>query len=370
MKNLSRRDCLQHLAWIPAMMVAGRSALAQEAPAKGKNEAVEALAEAFMKKYEAPGFSVAFAKEGKLLYQGAFGLADQRRKEAVNVNHRFRIASVSKPITSVAIFKLIEEGKLKLDDKVFGREGHLSRYKTSKEKDRLEAVTLHHLLTHTCGGWGNSENDPMFRSPELNHEKLIAQTLQEMPLVNTPGEKYDYSNFGYCLLGRVIEKVSGSSYTEYVQQNILNRCGIKGMAIAGNTLRDRAENEVVYYGGADENPYGMNVRRMDAHGGWMATPTDMLRLLVQVDGFANTPDLLKPETITQMTTVPGSGGNYACGWAVNKEPNWWHEGSLPGTSSIVVRSAHGMCWAGFINIRGEGIGNKLDRLMWKISGLI
>lgn len=370
MKPISRRTCLQRLASLPATWMMGGLSFGQDSAVKTGDEAVRALAEDFIKKFESPGFSVAFAKDGKLLYQGCFGLADQRAKEVVNVNHRFRIASVSKPITSVAVYGLVEQGKLKLDDRVFGKQGLLPRYKTSRDRDRMEAITVHHLLTHTSGGWGNSENDPMFQNPEMNHEKLIAWTLQEIPLVNDPGEKYDYSNFGYCLLGRVIEKVTNTPYADYVQQQVLGRCGIKNMAIAGNTLRERAENEVVYYGNKNQNPYGMNVRRMDAHGGWMATPTDMLRLLVQVDGFPNTPDILKPETIDQMTKVPPGGKGYASGWAVNGAPNWWHNGSLPGTSSIAVRTAGGLCWAGFANTRSEDMGNAMDSLMWKISAVL
>ena len=68
-----------------------------------------------------------------------------------------------------------------------------------------------------------------------------------------------------------------------------------------------------------------------------------------------------------MTTPTAANEHYACGWAVNKAPNWWHNGSLPGTSSILVRTASGLCWAALTNIRSEGIGPALDEMMWKIA---
>ena len=87
-----------------------------------------------------------------------------------------------------------------------------------------------------------------------------------------PATHWAYSNFGYCVLGRVIEKITGQTYENFVQQSILAPCGITDMRIAGNSYRDRAPNEVAYLGQFNENPYNMNVRRMDSHGGWIATP--------------------------------------------------------------------------------------------------
>src|SRR5262249_37060823 len=149
------------------------------------------------------------------------------------------------------------------------------------------------LLTHTAGGWDNSKNDPMFSHPELNHAQLIERTLRERPLDHVPGEVFAYSNFGYCLLGRVIEKITRRAYDTHVGESILKRCGVTDMAIAGNTLAQRQQGEVKYYG-QDGNPYGMNVTRMDSHGGWIARAADLVQFLMRVDGFGVPPDILKP----------------------------------------------------------------------------
>jgi CubicO group peptidase (beta-lactamase class C family) len=206
----------------------------------------------------------------------------------------------------------------------------------------------------------------MFLKASLSQAEIITRTLREHPLDHEPGEHYAYSNFGYCVLGRVIEKITGWPYARYAQTAVLDKCGVTGMRVAGNTLAQRAADEVVYYGheGSGTNPYGMNVTRMDSHGGWIATPTDMVRFITHVDGFKTTPNILSAESIKTMTTGTTANPHYACGWAVNKVPNWWHTGSLPGTLTIMVRTASGLCWAAFTNTRVGGLN--LDEMMWRM----
>jgi CubicO group peptidase (beta-lactamase class C family) len=194
-------------------------------------------------------------------------------------------------------------------------------------------------------------------NPAMTHDELIAWTLANQKQTHPPGEHYAYSNFGYCLLGRVLEKVSGLSYKELIARDVFAKCGIHSMEIAGNTLAERKQGEVMYVTKPPEAAYGMNVARMDAHGGWIATAGDLVRFASQL------PKLLGPESIQKMTTA-GVNAGYARGWAVNKIPNWWHGGSLPGTATIMVHTAKGMCWAGLLNAR---TGGNLDQLMWRIG---
>jgi CubicO group peptidase (beta-lactamase class C family) len=227
----------------------------------------------------------------------------------------------------------------------------------------VEKITVRHLLTHTCGGWRNDGEDPMFRKQELSPKELIAWTLREQSLKNEPGKSYAYSNFGYCILGRIIEKLTGGTYEEYVQKSILAKCGVTAMRLGGNTLQQKAKNEVIYYARNGENAYKMNVTRMDAHGGWIGSPSDLVRFAMHVDGFSTTPQILGAQSIKTMTTPTEVNATYACGWAVNKVPNWWHGGSLPGTSTILVRTASGLCWAAFVNTRANA---DIDGFMWKM----
>jgi CubicO group peptidase (beta-lactamase class C family) len=329
--------------------------------------AMASAANGFMSCYAVPGLSVAIARSGRLVYVEAFGQADRADGETLTPAHRFRIASVSKPVTSVAIFTLIETGGLRLGDLVFGPGGVLGvDYGAPPYAPYIDRVTVEHLLTHTGGGWRNDNRDPMFLNPRMTHAELIAWTLRTMPLETAPGTAFAYSNFGYCLLGRVIEKLTGQRYEAFVRDTILRRCGIEDMRVGGDTLAERLPREVRYHGQNDEDPYGMNVRRMDSHGGWVGSPTDLVRFATHFDGFRTTPNLLSPETLQTMITPSAANGRYAKGWAVNSYGNWWHTGSLPGTATIIVRTHGDFCWAVFTNTRRprSAMDGDLDRLIW------
>ncbi len=202
------------------------------------------LAAAFKRSFNVPALSVAIARNGQFVFDQGFGfnqgfrMGNAKDLGPTNMSSLFRIADVTKPITAVTIFTLIEQGKLNLTDKVFGASGILgTKYGKSPYKQYVTDITVDHLLTHTCGGWPGDSTDPMFRFNSWDQAKLIGWTLENLPLTYPPGEHWAYSNFGYCLLGRVIEQVTGQPYADYVQSAILAPCGISGMRIAGNTLK-------------------------------------------------------------------------------------------------------------------------------------
>jgi hypothetical protein len=119
---------------------------------------------------------------------------------------------------------------------------------------------------------------------------------------------------------------------------------------------------------------------MDAHGGWIASPKELLRFLVAHDRFTTKPDLLTTTTMGTMitsTTAPrpdGTPANYARGWAINSAGNYWHNGDLPGTASILVRTSNEYCWAVLVNSRNDSqlqtMRTDIDNLMWTIIGQI
>ncbi|WP_126974308.1 serine hydrolase domain-containing protein [Gynurincola endophyticus] len=326
--------------------------------------------QAYMTKYNVPGLSLAVSKGEKLVYVKAYGQADKEANQTMTTDHMFRIASISKSVTGIAFMKLIEEGKVKLSDKVFGNGALLgTTYGNNTYSANLQAITVKHLLEHTAGAWGNSVNDPMFLNGNMTADQLISWTLDNRPVQTTPGTKYDYSNFGYCVLGRIVEKVSGKSYEQYVKDAILQPVGITRMTVGGNTLGDRKSGEVKYYGttAGGNAPYSYNIVRMDAHGGWIASAKDLVRLLVHVDGFNNKKDILSSASLTTMTTAPSlaTPSGYGLGWSVNQAKHWWHTGSLPGSVSVWVRGNNGYNWAVLTNTRAGGNEmNELDALVW------
>jgi len=137
-----------------------------------------------------------------------------------------------------------------------------------------------------------------------------------------PGTAHNYSNIGYLVLGEVIEKKTGMKYEDFVKQNILAPLGIHDIRLGRNLLEEKLEREGEYigptsptlsaYGTGEYVPYeygGLRIEAMDAHGGWIATARDLVRLLNGVDGFPTRPDILSPATIQTMTT-PSANSNF------------------------------------------------------------
>jgi CubicO group peptidase (beta-lactamase class C family) len=220
-------------------------------------------------------------------------------------------------------------------------------------------ITVDNLLTHTAGGWAADDNDPMFHNNGWDQAKLISSTIDDVPLVSQPGTQWPYSNFGYCVLGRVIEQVTGQPYKAYVQANILAPYGITTMQIAKNNERQRASSEVIYIGQYSEDPYKININRMDSTAGWIASSTQLVQFLDHVAGAPGIPATLKPETIRVMTTpapaYPQGDARYARGWIESNNGNgsWWHSGSLPGSTGLMIRNPDGSCAAAICNTRSE-----------------
>ncbi|QMU30452.1 serine hydrolase domain-containing protein [Adhaeribacter radiodurans] len=293
--------------------------------------------ETVMQQYQVPGLTVAIVKNEKLVFAKGYGYANKETHQPVDNESLFRIASISKPITAVAILKLAQDGKLKLSDKVFGSAGILrNEFGNVPAGSNLEAITVQNLLEHKSG-WINQPNDPMMANLNLSHQELIADIVQHRPLAYSPGSTYYYSNFGYCVLGRIIEKVSGKTYSSYVQSAILQPLGIIDMRLASNTQAQSALNEVTYYQ-ENDNPYAYNINRMDAHGGWLATATDLMRLMVHIDRNTKAADIVSSDMLNQTYM-----GYY----------NWFHTGSFPGTSAILTRLDDEYSFAVLANTRNN-----------------
>jgi CubicO group peptidase (beta-lactamase class C family) len=378
--SLTRRTLLQNLALTTAAATLPTIKSLAQTQSLGPNGQQRGemgrIAAEFRRQFSVPATSIAISHNGRFVYDEAVGMVDRANLTQAKQISLFRIASVTKPITAVTIFSLIEQGKLSLTDKVFGPSAILDiKYGKPPYKPFITDITVDHLLTHTAGGWPNDANDPMMLNPTWNQTKLITQTIAKVPLTHPPGTHWAYSNFGYCLLGRVIEAVTGEDYDAYVETDILGPSSISTMKIGRNKESDSAQDEVVYYGQFDEDPYKLNITRMDSHGGWIASSTELVQFLNHVAGAPGIPALLKPDTIKMMTTpapaYPQGDARYARGWMVRNKGagNWWHNGSLPGTTSLMVRTPTGFCWAALCNTSiepADEINSALDQMMWNI----
>ena len=325
--------------------------------------------ERYMAAYDVPGLSLCYGRGKQILLVRGYGLADRHGREPVTPQSLFRIASLSKPFTSAAIFRLVQSGKLRTEDRVFGSGGILKSFGLHGHTDWLEAITVRDLLTHTSGGWSNKEHDPMFHEKERSPADLLQHTLDSYPLEYAPGSHYAYSNFGYFVLGRVIEQVSGMPYGDYAKQQVLSPVGIADMQLAKNKA---APNEVHYYGQGHDDPYSIPIEFHDANGGWIATPSDLVHFALAVfsaEDNAGAPALLKPEILRQMTQVSAANREYACGWRVSPEGDCSHSGGFDGAASFLVHRHDGLSWAVLVNTRRthSDMEEDLHRLSWDIA---
>jgi N-acyl-D-amino-acid deacylase len=361
----------------------------------------------FMRKYAIPGGAVAVLRDGKLIYARGFGYADVENETPVQPDALFRIASVSKPITSAAIMTLVEEGKLELDDRVAPFIAHLTPAPGATVDPRWDQITIRQLLNHT-GGWDrdkpNGGFDPMFRpaiaaaavnAPAPASAETIIRYMKGVPLDFNPGEKHVYSNFGYAILGRVIERLSGMPYEEYVRARVLQPVGAHRTRSGKTRMSHALAGEVKYYSpgepglgltaplvpsvfpgeGTAPIPYGgFYLEAMDASGAWVSSTVDLLRFLAGVDGRANRPDILSAGLVAEMTSngpaVCASGAcYYAGGWLVRPtqgDATWSHGGALRGTTSFLLRSYHNFSWVALFNARSQTLNfdTELHAALW------
>lgn len=286
-------------------------------------ESIARRADRYLRDTGMPGVSIAVMRNRHLVYAAGFGVADKGTGLPMSPRHRLRVASVSKPITHVAILKLLADTDLDASSKVFGPKTILgSTWPTPSGNPMLDDITIDHLIRHRAGfrriDKNGNASDPMFDYTGTDHAGLITWALENYPLGYTPGttpadlDGSDmYSNFGYCLLGRVIEKKTGKTYEQYVRDTQLKPAGAPDVVIGGDTLADRKADEVVYYGGGAYS--SVKPKRFDSHGGWIARPMDLLRFM-------------------RFQTALGSG--------------YVHYGEMSGTSSVFRVGAGGNGLAG------------------------
>ena len=295
-------------------------------------------------------------------------------------------------LVSAAIMLLVQRGHLKLSDPAFPLlEIDVPSDKKSQTDVRLNTITVHHLLCHT-GGWarGRAKNpfetwmgfDPMFFPVEIARSlgvpspagpADIVRFMTTRPLDFDPGARYAYSNFGYCVLGRVIEKVSGVSYGEFVRNELLRPIGIEDVRLGKSLLSSRAPREVHYYPAGDKRPSSKNVfggpdvqwcyggfelEAMDSHGGWIATPSDLVEFAASL-GAPTHRGALNAESTQKIFARPAETGYaangvelpayYGYGWHVQatvpEGTEEWHDGLFGGTSALVMRRRDGIAWA-------------------------
>lgn len=351
--------------------------------------AYDAAVTGVMAKYGIPSGALAVSRDGKLVFAHGYN---------VPPDALFRIMSLSKPITATAVLGLAEKGLVDLDSAAFRYLPDLQPIAGAQTDPRLAKITVRDLLRHSAGWDEENSPDPFDQTVSIakslgktspaSSEDVIRYAMGK-PLAYDPGTKFLYSNLGYCVLGRIVERVTGVNYERYVRTKLLAPLGIERMRI-GNTLAPgRVSGEVTYsspgtaptvfpFGPAQTPlPYGSwYLEGLDSAAGWIGSAVDVLKFWNAINGRRGGP-LLSAASRARIETapsyaVPGSG-YYGLGFNVVPAPGgayWWHDGQLDGSRTLAVRNAAGFNWVVLFDKGDDGIGPDIDAALWNALGQV
>ena len=320
----------------------------------------------FMQDRDITAGSLCVAVGDTIVYERGYGWQDYDLERPLRASALFRIASLAKPVTAAAIRKLVAAGAIQLDDYVFDlgqtEPGILSTDGWIVGDERLQNVTIQHLLDHK-GGWDRAiSGDPIFMRTTIPNalgvdmpasQLAIAEWMVGQPLDFNPGTRYAYSNFGYLLLGLIIEEVVGGDATTWIAQNIFNPIGVTedDFQLARTLPENRHSREPVYlspaFGGynlyhPDRHaawPDGAwDIEVMEAHGGWITTARAYVTFLQNY----------------WINGEPREGGGRS----------YTFFGSLDGTRTVARQLPNDISYVAFFNRRSDDASN--DHLITSI----
>lgn len=334
----------------------------------------------FMNDFNVPGVSISIMKGSKVVYSKGYGFSVKSKEEVCTPDHLFRMASISKQFCTMCIMSLKEEGKLGLDDQVFGDKGILHGLYQNITSYH-EGITVRHLLSHSSG-LCKGLSDPCFTTSyrkfkdntPVPTDTLIQRTLnnRQYPDVASGitwcgGAAYNYSNIGFCVLHRIVEVVSGKDYETYLKE-VLARMGVTDTHIGGYENERRA-NECYFYSQDGANGYDNPLRMIAGAAGIITSTNQMMKVLAHMDGEDDVPDVFTSETLKEMYTpytyAAQSYNRYGLGWRMNHSTMFkgahYHGGNIAGTATLWVGHTNsGMSGAMVCNSRAYNSNSNGD----------
>jgi serine beta-lactamase-like protein LACTB, mitochondrial len=280
-----------------------------------------------------PGLALAVAIDGKIVYSEGFGYADLEERVPVWPTTKFRIGSISKPLTATALMQLVEAGKLDLDAPV-------QKYVPSFP-DKGAPMTVRMVAGHLAG-IRHYQGDEMIIQRHFENVLEGLKIFENDPLVAPPGTKFHYSSYGFNLLSAVIESASGEPFLSYMQAHVFTPMGLVHTTADQNRqiIEERSRFYELANGHQENAPYVDNSYKW-AGGGFLSTAEDLVRFGSQLlqPGFLKANSL--EQLFTSQKTKSGEQTHYGLGWGIGKSPSglrvYEHSGgSIGGTSQLIV----------------------------------
>ncbi len=288
--------------------------------------------------------SFAISIDGEIVHTVAFGARSQAEADPVEPTDRFRIASISKTITAITMLQLVEDGLVGLDEAVGPRLA--SALGVMAVPGASADITVRQLLTHTSG-FAQYEN--LFFGAQVGSCHDAAVVAFTRGLQGTPGAGFRYSNMNYCVIGLLIEELTGAPYERAVYQHVLTPLGISGMRLA--PTHDPGPDEVEHFSAVGRN----YMEVLGGAGAWVATPSDLVKIIDSLDLTKPGWKPLDETTLVEMQTsgndplVPDRG--YGFGLLLYGGGAYGHTGTVESTHAMVLDRNDGVTWA--LTVSGE-----------------
>lgn len=321
------------LLLLPASFTVVRAATATAAADQTLAAKIDASISGHYKADE-PGATVIVTRDGATVFRKAYGMADTSSKQAMDAAMTLRLGSITKQFTAVAILMLAEEGKLALTDDITR---FLPDYPTQGKK-----ITIEHLLTHTSGIQSYTGKpaymDTMAKDFTVNQ---MIDGFKNDPMLFAPGERFDYNNSGYFLLGAIIEKISGQSYAKFLEQRIFIPLGMTHTAYEGN---ERTKGARAAGHSKGETSYvaamPLSMSQPYAAGSLVSSVDDLARWEKAIAGGKLLKQASWKKAFTPYTLTNGKTTGYGYGWEIgrlNGASKMAHGGGINGFSTYALR---------------------------------
>ena len=298
-----------------------------------------------------PGVTLLVAKDGKIIFKGASGMANLELNIPMKADHILRIGSITKQFTAVSILMLQEQGKLNIQDDLTK---FIPDYPTNEKK-----ITIEHLLAHTSGIQSYTEI-PGFMENQLKGDKTVEEMMnlfKNEPMNFSPGEKFQYNNSGYFLLGVIIEKASGMTYGEFVEKNIFQKIGMKNSFYDSESkvIPNRVPGYEIDYGEIINAPY-LTSTIPYAAGSLISTVEDLYKWNQAIHDYKLIKKTSLEKALTPFTLNDGEATEYGYGWGIKNffgEKVYQHSGGINGfISNAMYLPEQDLFVAAFSNGKG------------------